>query len=171
MNKAKLLTSALVLMFSAMTTGCAPMISGVMNASLDNEAILVKTAEYFGAPRSKVTISNIKNDVLASSYNASLGGKVYKCSIYYGAVKCEHLAHASDYVESKVTATMEVKSVPQEEMSAAQAQSRLNQLGYPVGKPDGIFGKRSINQLKAFQKARGLDVTGALNSQTIDALK
>jgi murein L,D-transpeptidase YcbB/YkuD len=177
MNKAKLLTSALALMFSAMTTGCAPMISGVMNAALDENAIYEKTAAYFNVPRSRLTITDIKNDVLASSYKATVVGKAYKCSIYYGEVKCSNLGHADSYSEAKAptadfkTAQVEKSNAAKEEMSAAQAQARLNQLGFPVGKPDGIFGKRSIDQLKAFQKARGLEVTGVLNSQTIDALK
>lgn len=177
MNKAKLLTSALVLMFSAMATGCAPMISGVMNATLDENAIYEKTAEYFNVPRSRLKISDIKNDVLASSYKTTIAGKAYKCSIYYGAVKCSNYGVVDDDSEVKApainykAAQVEKSNDAKEEMSAAQAQARLNQLGFPVGKPDGIFGKRSIDQLKAFQKARGLEVTGVLNSQTIDALK
>ena len=59
----------------------------------------------------------------------------------------------------------------QDGMTASQAQERLNQLGYPVGTPDGKFGKTSIAQLKRFQKAKGIPVTGILDDATVAALK
>jgi len=56
-------------------------------------------------------------------------------------------------------------------MTPAQAQARLNQLGYPVGNPDGVWGKKSIEQLKLFQKNHGLPATGKLDDATISALQ
>lgn len=55
-------------------------------------------------------------------------------------------------------------------MTPMQAQERLNQLGYPVGTPDGVLGSHSITQIKAFQKAKGIPVTGELDDATVNAL-
>ena len=56
-------------------------------------------------------------------------------------------------------------------MTPIQAQARLNALGFPVGTPDGMFGKRSVSQLKAFQASKGLPQTGQLDAATVAALQ
>ena len=56
-------------------------------------------------------------------------------------------------------------------MSPLQAQTRLNALGFSVGTPDGVFGKRSVAQLKAFQASKGLPQTGQLDAATVAALQ
>lgn len=56
-------------------------------------------------------------------------------------------------------------------MSYAQAQTRLNELGFTVGTPDGVMGKKSVQQLKLFQKSRGLQETGRLDAATSAALQ
>lgn len=56
-------------------------------------------------------------------------------------------------------------------ITAKQAQERLNTLGFPVGTPDGIFGKKSVSQLRAFQASKDLPQTGKLDEATIIALQ
>jgi peptidoglycan hydrolase-like protein with peptidoglycan-binding domain len=56
-------------------------------------------------------------------------------------------------------------------MSLKDAQARLNALGYPVGKPDGIMGRHTRSQLRRFQKAHHLAATGRLDAGTIEALR
>ena len=56
-------------------------------------------------------------------------------------------------------------------MSLKDAQKRLNALGYPVGKPDGIMGRHTRSQLQRFQKAHHLAATGRLDAGTIEALR
>lgn len=56
-------------------------------------------------------------------------------------------------------------------MTPVRAQARLNELGFTVGKPDGILGKKSIAQLKAFQASKGLVQTGKLDPATVAALQ
>ena len=56
-------------------------------------------------------------------------------------------------------------------ITPAQAQARLNQLGYAVGVPDGVFGRKSVEKLKLFQKSRGLVVSGKLDEPTVNALR
>lgn len=51
------------------------------------------------------------------------------------------------------------------------AQMRLTSHGYSVGPIDGHFGALSRAALRKFQKARGLFVTGDLNSATVAALR
>ena len=44
-------------------------------------------------------------------------------------------------------------------------QEKLNELGFSVGKADGIFGDRSVGALKDLQKKMGWEESGAVNSQ------
>lgn len=172
---------AIVFLAASMTTGCAPIISGTMNASLDESGIFEKTASHFGVPREKLVIYNVKNDILATSYKAHYASKAYNCSIYYGQVTCEVLGSTVDFPAQNlipnVAAPVNISSAkpdqtipPNQSMSFMQAQIRLNQLGYSVGKPDGVFGKRSVEKLKLFQKSRGISMSGALDAQTVEAL-
>lgn len=50
-------------------------------------------------------------------------------------------------------------------------QSRLTAHGYPVGVIDGKIETITIAALKAFQKARGLEVTGTANGTTVSHLR
>ncbi|KQZ54630.1 hypothetical protein ASD54_04700 [Rhizobium sp. Root149] len=50
-------------------------------------------------------------------------------------------------------------------------QSRLTAHGYPVGGIDGNVGPVSIAALKAFQRARGLEVTGKADGTTVSHLR
>ena len=55
-------------------------------------------------------------------------------------------------------------------MSVRTAQMALNALGYPVGKPDGLFGPHTSEELRKFQAATGLSATGRLDAATAAAL-
>jgi peptidoglycan hydrolase-like protein with peptidoglycan-binding domain len=46
----------------------------------------------------------------------------------------------------------------------------LNTNGYDVGEVDGIFGKKTIAAVKAFQTAKGLDVDGIVGKDTWSAI-
>ncbi|MER9592932.1 TerB N-terminal domain-containing protein [Mesorhizobium australicum] len=54
--------------------------------------------------------------------------------------------------------------------SARQIQQALAEHGYDLGTADGIWGRRSISALKAFQKASNLPQTGILDQATSAAL-
>ncbi|MBS9778150.1 MAG: peptidoglycan-binding protein [Gammaproteobacteria bacterium] len=49
--------------------------------------------------------------------------------------------------------------------STALVQAGLNALGYPVGRPDGIIGKKTSDAIRSFQKANELAQTGKLGPQ------
>ena len=51
-----------------------------------------------------------------------------------------------------------------------QIQRALVSHGYNIGSVDGLWGRRSINALAAFQKAHGLRATGELNDVTVKRL-
>lgn len=50
-------------------------------------------------------------------------------------------------------------------------QKRLTQIGYQLGKVDGIYGKETKAAVERFQKNRGLKVDGLAGSKTIKELK
>ena len=50
-------------------------------------------------------------------------------------------------------------------------QTQLNQLGYDAGKADGIFGTRTDNAVRAFQKAAGVTVDGIVGDKTRKAIE
>lgn len=49
-------------------------------------------------------------------------------------------------------------------------QQRLSNLGYTVGSIDGIFGKKTRNAVKSFQKSNGLVADGIVGAKTEKAL-
>lgn len=55
-------------------------------------------------------------------------------------------------------------------MSLRAAQQKLNELGYPVGTPDGAMGRNTQNALRTFQKDNNLPQTGRLDRATSQAL-
>jgi peptidoglycan hydrolase-like protein with peptidoglycan-binding domain len=55
-------------------------------------------------------------------------------------------------------------------MSLRDAQSRLNELGFDVGTPDGRMGAKTRAQLSKFQQSRRIPVTGVLDQATSDEL-
>ncbi len=69
--------------------GCAPMISGAMNASVDEQQALTDTAYYFGVSESAIQIENFEKHTLASTYRAYIDDTMYNCRIYYGEVECK----------------------------------------------------------------------------------
>jgi peptidoglycan hydrolase-like protein with peptidoglycan-binding domain len=51
------------------------------------------------------------------------------------------------------------------------AQGRLRNLGYDPGPIDGALGPRTRSVVRAFQRARGLSITGDLDRNTLETLK
>jgi curli biogenesis system outer membrane secretion channel CsgG len=56
-------------------------------------------------------------------------------------------------------------------MTLLEAQTRLNELGFDVGNPDGKLGPRTQSQLKRFQQSRGISATGRLDAATNEELQ
>jgi len=51
-----------------------------------------------------------------------------------------------------------------------QAQTKLDQEGYHAGKPDGVFGSKTAQAVRKFQRDHGENVTGKLDQPTLAAL-
>jgi peptidoglycan hydrolase-like protein with peptidoglycan-binding domain len=49
-------------------------------------------------------------------------------------------------------------------------QQELTDKGYDLGKVDGVWGNKSINALRKFQKDPGLSSTGVADSRTVEQL-
>lgn len=163
-----------ILMGVMFLSGCAPVISGVMNAAVDENAVYEKTAKYFGVSRDSIIVSSIEKGALATAYRVKYAGRLYNCSIYYGTVDCKQPGGGQGDLIGSTGASIRtaVPAVPNSSvMTPAQAQVRLNQLGYQVGVADGVFGKKSIEKLKLFQKSRGLAASGTLDDPTVNALR
>lgn len=52
-----------------------------------------------------------------------------------------------------------------------EMQTKLSALGYNVGTPDGVAGKKTETAVRQFQQTNGLQVTGQFNSATIQAIQ
>lgn len=52
-----------------------------------------------------------------------------------------------------------------------EMQSNLSAMGYDVGTPDGVAGKKTVAAVRQFQQANGLQATGTLNPATIQAIR
>ena len=67
------------------------------------------------------------------------------------------------------TLELEVDAMPDAD-SVEGVQERLNHLNYFVGRADGDKGKFTRMALERFQRDHGLEVTGNVDAQTIDAI-
>ena len=85
----KIFTIVLASVGAMLMAGCAPMISGAMNASLNDDKLIEKTADYFGVKRDEINVSSIEKNVLTTDYKVRHNGQLYNCNIYYGAVSCK----------------------------------------------------------------------------------
>lgn len=59
----------------------------------------------------------------------------------------------------------------QDSQLVRKIQSRLNQLGFNAGPPDGLYGQGTRNAIKAFQSQRGFPVTGQPSEQLLVRLE
>jgi hypothetical protein len=55
--------------------------------------------------------------------------------------------------------------------SIAQAQAKLNEIGYPCGRPDGKMGAKTVAAIKNFQRDSALPETGQLDGPTVEMLR
>ena len=85
----KILGPILAVSTIALLSACGPMISGSMNAATTEQDVISKTAEYFGTSPGNVQISNVKKNMLNTTYRARYRGTLYNCQVYYGNVSCE----------------------------------------------------------------------------------
>ena len=59
-----------------------------------------------------------------------------------------------------------VETAESSDQTIYEAQKKLEELGYDPGKPDGIWGKKTVIAIKLFQEDSGLPVSGRLDAHT-----
>ena len=75
---------------------------------------------------------------------------------------------ATTTAPAPVAAVAAAKPTPND--TVKRAQDALNVAGFAVGKPDGIAGTRTVAQLRKFQAAKSIPVTGKFDAATFVAL-
>lgn len=83
---------------------------------------------------------------------------------------CPYSSSSSSTARSNATIT---KKTSKYYLSSTvkKVQKKLNKLGYKCGKADGVFGKKTKNVIKKFQKEEGLSVNGNINKTLLRKLK
>lgn len=71
------------------------------------------------------------------------------------------------FVAALIASSVLAQEVP---YNVNQIQRALVDRGYNIGAVDGLWGRRSINALAAFQRSEGLPATGELNDETVERL-
>jgi hypothetical protein len=61
-------------------------------------------------------------------------------------------------------------TVANDPATISRAQTRLLELGYRIGKADGVLGPKTKGALQQYQRSKGLSETGALDHATLAAL-
>lgn len=82
----------------------------------------------------------------------------------YGSNSSSNSNSGSNSTSTKSTTTSNYSA------TVKAAQEALNAKGYDCGTPDGLFGKKTISAVKAFQKDNGLAVDGKIGPATKAAL-
>lgn len=82
---------------------------------------------------------------------------------------CPYSSGAKTTTPTKTTKTTKANaSAKKEEMKSIQ--TKLNELGYECGEPDGIAGKKTKDAIKQFQKDQGLKADGIAGAKTKEKL-
>jgi TPR repeat protein len=69
------------------------------------------------------------------------------------------------------TAAVPLSPPPADAELVAEAQQLLLALGFNVGTPDGRLGSRTLAALRQFQQQSGLEVTGKITPEVLDAMR
>ena len=86
MKKVSLMKMAIYIGAVLLLPGC---VSPIMNATVNEEKVKTKTAKYFDTSPSNITITDYSNALIAISYRTRFAGKLYNCTLNYGAVDCK----------------------------------------------------------------------------------
>lgn len=83
------------------------------------------------------------------------------------------VGHLSDRLAGRNPITSDFPETPWGLTTAqrVELQQRLNALGFPAGRPDGVIGEKGRAAIRAFEKSRGLRVTGVPSQALLAALR
>ncbi len=78
-----------IVALSTLLAGCSPIISGAMNATVEEKDIVQKTADYFSTDPKELKITNIDKKALFTIYKTTYKGVLYNCKLHYDVVECK----------------------------------------------------------------------------------
>lgn len=132
--------------------------------SQSNEGFWASLAGY-GGRFNKAVGSSMES--MAGSGNAAADGAASSAAAPTGSAA---QANTVQYAAVATTATTAAAPPAHDPATISRAQARLLELGYRIGKADGILGPRTKSALQQYQRAKGLAETGALDHATVVAL-
>ncbi|MCV6593278.1 MAG: hypothetical protein OIF48_10030 [Silicimonas sp.] len=68
-------------------SACASATEAV-NSDVSRGGLQASTAAYFATSRTNVRIGNLNQSVLGTAYQSRVGGQLYDCNYFRGAVSC-----------------------------------------------------------------------------------
>ena len=77
--------------------------------------------------------------------------------------------YSSSHSKKSTTTTNKVSKYYQTS-TIVKVQKKLNKLGYKCGKADGVYGTKTKNSIKKFQRKKGLTVDGKINKNLLKKL-
>lgn len=143
--------------------------SGIIQGQINDNQVMVKVAGN-GGNESTVDITVSYNKPLLYG-DAKLEDDLNTLVTEITAATSTKVSPAAKVAPAAKTETVSVSSNGNNQgLTLEQAQAKLNDLGYQVGQPDGVMGRKTREQLKVFQKSRGISQTGKLDDKTVAEL-
>lgn len=173
--RARVALYATLALVAGSSTGCSVMESSgrwtresgesMETYSKSNEGFWASLAGYGGRFNKAVGGSM---ESMAGGGNAAADGAASSAASSAGSAA---QANTVQYVAVAPTATSSSAAPPASDPATiSRAQARLLELGYRIGKADGILGPKTRGALQQYQRAKGLAETGALDQATLVAL-
>ncbi|MBV9496720.1 MAG: peptidoglycan-binding protein [Acidobacteria bacterium] len=146
----------------------------VPNREMRQEACAIDSSHKFVAKKPKAWIRIVAHDadgkVVGKSYELRVWGKVAS-----GAIPADGILELQvpvDATDGILLITMEDGTIDRWDLrlgymdpiaETSGIQSRLNNLGFPCGDPDGVLDDETKAAIRAFQAYVGIEVTGAID--------
>ncbi len=83
-----------------------------MNATVTEDTLKAKTADYLGVPADGLAIQSIDKSALSTSYKAQYGNMRYGCTIYYGQVDCKQIPSVATPDQSSIATAQQTDKSP-----------------------------------------------------------
>ena len=167
--RAAVLSSIVIVV--AGTAGCSAMQASGRWTRESGESMEAYSKENEGAWGSVVGFFGRTNKAVGESLESMAGGDTAT-----GAAAGSGATPTAVPVSVSTAPVAAVEPAPSTQAPAAnasitaRAQTRLQELGYSVGKADGVVGPRTRAALLKYQRAKGLTESGKLDPATLQAL-
>ncbi len=148
-----------------------PHLDGLLLASIDTE-FKQKEKEKQQAVKEKEREKNQRRTRYAQAGLRALGYRIGKVDGMSGS-KTSNAIKAFQR-KNDLTPTGEVDEKTRKAMRKAFAkdtQKKLNALGYRLGTPDGLLGKRSIKAIRDYRIKQGMEAMGGINADMLQSLQ